>query len=880
MPTRRLRVALTVFVAMGPASISAQVQVTAPTRSTTMGREILLLDFAAGANARATLPTFVTRVRANDGEPEIRPDGYMQMVVKDGQRMLKASGQVALLVTLPDALPPDFTVEFDIVPKPCCNPEDISIEGTKAIDRGAESALVAWRYDGLWIYGGGFIRPYSAEMPKELDGKLVGQLTKIVFEFQGDQLRVFTNGIQHLPDPPPAKFQRRNKVLRVLIGGDVNNVGRDVYLARMRVMANSPSVVAGTQAAPPNANSPGRTGVPPTASGPGRASSRGPTNPGGSTVPPPSTTPSTPISEGVPSGRGSAPALQPVGTGPAPSALTITGTPTTASLSWNAVPGATGYKVTRALQGSVSSTTLTASNTTATTFPGDVLPDPAKTYTYSVFAYQADGTYGIAKADFLAPKATDPTGFTASSPLAAVVELTWQAVPGVTQYYVSGPGIPPNAQTTGTKFSVSGVKPGLQAYRVASLYPPGGTLMTPSSAWPSATVKVVPTPAAPWLTLSNGIGSQAEYFKHKCNAGQWLASQLVWVNTWCGPPPVSLDENATNNGALPLLTAFGIQEYQPSEGKDLITGATFDLYVPVHQWTTFRHWRWARGNQLAPNATFVDAADLGSSREVGCVQKCVGVSTQTLCWARTDLDRVSVIVHTQQETQFLMFYDLMEQDWGGGFSKCPVPRDVWDWQCGRLFHAQSMVFDKNSYDVAKRYRYAPHACLSCHGGKFDPSTGKVTGASLLPLDPRGFTYPYQKNRADYEEDIRKINLMIYNSNPSTLVRRYINDMYRGQLVVPRAVVDDNYVPPGWSTQSGLYRNVYRPYCASCHNTQTGSLGFGSWGDLLREKVRVRQGICSGTMPHAEVPFKKFWSEGGPSVSWPGVLLQALGVAPC
>jgi hypothetical protein len=248
---RFLRAGLMGLAVTMPVVTRAQVQVAAPTRSTTLGRE--LVSFGFGTSAGVALPPFVTRVRPHDGEPETRPDGYMQMVVRNGQPMLKASGQVALLVTLPEALPADFTIELDIVPKPCCNPEDISIEGTSAIDRGAASALVAWRHDGLSIHGGGFIRPYAAEMPKALDGQLVGNLTRIVFEFQGDQLRVFTNGIQH-PDPPPTKFERRNKVLRVLVGGDVNGAGRDVYLARMRVVANSPTVAAAPNAglfAPP-----------------------------------------------------------------------------------------------------------------------------------------------------------------------------------------------------------------------------------------------------------------------------------------------------------------------------------------------------------------------------------------------------------------------------------------------------------------------------------------------------------------------------------------------------------------------------------------------------------------------------------------------------
>ena len=40
---------------------------------------------------------------------------------RDGARMLKASTPTEFLVTLPEVLPADFTIEFDIVPKSCCS---------------------------------------------------------------------------------------------------------------------------------------------------------------------------------------------------------------------------------------------------------------------------------------------------------------------------------------------------------------------------------------------------------------------------------------------------------------------------------------------------------------------------------------------------------------------------------------------------------------------------------------------------------------------------------------------------------------------------------------------------------------------------------------
>ncbi|HSE53168.1 MAG TPA: hypothetical protein VLB00_13325, partial [Gemmatimonadales bacterium] len=67
-------------------------------------------------------------------------DGTMEVVLKNGVRMLKASAASAFLITLPQVLPQDFTVEFALVPKACCNPHDLSIEGTRTINQDIASA--------------------------------------------------------------------------------------------------------------------------------------------------------------------------------------------------------------------------------------------------------------------------------------------------------------------------------------------------------------------------------------------------------------------------------------------------------------------------------------------------------------------------------------------------------------------------------------------------------------------------------------------------------------------------------------------------------------------------------------------------------------------
>ena len=74
--------------------------------------------------------------------------GSLEVAIKDGVPMLKASVSSEFLITLPQALPTDFTLEFDLVPKACCSPQDLSFEGAPTINQSAGSAHVLWDSDG------------------------------------------------------------------------------------------------------------------------------------------------------------------------------------------------------------------------------------------------------------------------------------------------------------------------------------------------------------------------------------------------------------------------------------------------------------------------------------------------------------------------------------------------------------------------------------------------------------------------------------------------------------------------------------------------------------------------------------------------------------
>ncbi len=192
---------------------------------------------------------------------------------------------------------------------------------------------------------------------------------------------------------------------------------------------------------------------------------------------------------------------EPMNTGPAPSGLQITGGVTTASLQWDPVAGATGYRVARALAGTTGWMPLTPSAITATSYSSDPLPDPRATYTYQVTAVQADGHYGVATRNYAPPPPSDPTEFSAAQTAEHEVELSWRDTPGVTKYLISGPGAPgtpvsSNAMTLGiigvsgkSSYKLAGVANGVQSWTIASAYAPGGVLTT-ADKWPKATLTV------------------------------------------------------------------------------------------------------------------------------------------------------------------------------------------------------------------------------------------------------------------------------------------------------------------------------------------------------------------------------------------------------
>jgi hypothetical protein len=176
----------------------------------------------------------------------------------------------------------------------------------------------------------------------------------------------------------------------------------------------------------------------------------------------------------------------------------------------------------------------------------------------------------------------------------------------------------------------------------------------------------------------------------------------------------------------------------------------------------------------------------------------------------------------------------------------------------------------------------PHACLACHGGRYDVNAHAVTEFSLIPLDPSGLSFSTNAGwtRQDQEESIRRINMVVLNSNPSPAVAAYIRGLYRGTPEVSGTTADDNYIPRGWSNAPELYRKVVKPYCQGCHLQQSPRIDFASYDNFVLFKASIVTAVCTThTMPHSEAAMLAFWHDGK-GESLPDYLVSALGLGKC
>ena len=469
-------------------------------------------------------------------------------------------------------------------------------------------------------------------------------------------------------------------------------------------------------------------------------------------------------------------------------------------------------------------------------FNDSVQATPGTIFQYVVADYYSDGSHTESPPTLWSPASiANPSGLTARDAGQGSVALHWQGVSRALQYRVDGTGLPSaGVIVAGTDTTLNGIPRGPGSWKVTAMF----TANAADYAHPSVVSQVVrtlPPHTVPWLSKPNGLGSPTFAAAQDATTCADDNSKSCWMQL---PQALTL---------LPILTPSGQPFYEAVYGNasDLGFGR-----------------RTSCASGMAPAPGYLTTVCYTNSHGPGPGEPgFADPNTITLAASmRTQLRTMTVIIKDATGMRFLVFV--------------PTSSDY-----GTVSSTSANALIKFDTEGEK---LAPHSCLACHGGHFDPSTSRVVGASMLPLDPLQLVFAGgSAGRAAQEESIRRINELITRTTPSAAVIDYINGLYGGAVSRPGLSAVTNYVPAGWSQQPGLYLQVVRPYCATCHLAAQPSYSFASWGNFKGNAALIQTAVCAThSMPHAEVPFTQFWTKDTGVLYLPGLLAAALGYSSC
>jgi hypothetical protein len=166
-------------------------------------------------------------------------------------------------------------------------------------------------------------------------------------------------------------------------------------------------------------------------------------------------------------------------------------------------------------------------------------------------------------------------------------------------------------------------------------------------------------------------------------------------------------------------------------------------------------------------------------------------------------------------------------------------------------------------------KFVPFLCLACHGGSYDNTNHDALQANFLPFDVASFLYDPLgvKTLGAQQENFRQLNSLVHGlrANTTDAIGSLVEGWYPCNVnTVNCQATNTGFTPTGWSGNVPLYQTVTRQYCRTCHVAQPGI----DWTDLSQWtniSGFVHSYVCNDPrhMPHAEVPYKKFWLSQGP-----------------
>ncbi|MGH7713806.1 MAG: OmpA family protein [Gemmatimonadaceae bacterium] len=170
--------------------------------------------------------------------------GPVEVVERDGIKVLRSTGRSEFLIPVGRKLPERFTFEMDIIaPQPKDGEHDphgmLTFEGGPEEDQGAQSASVMWMTSLAWIAGGGQSSPSSnVKPPATMPPLLRGNVAHLRVLMDGAYFKMYVNE-RRLYNIPELAF-RRDSAIRIAL-----NVSEEepLYFTSLRVAESETDVL-------------------------------------------------------------------------------------------------------------------------------------------------------------------------------------------------------------------------------------------------------------------------------------------------------------------------------------------------------------------------------------------------------------------------------------------------------------------------------------------------------------------------------------------------------------------------------------------------------------------------------------------------------------
>ena len=466
--------------------------------------------------------------------------------------------------------------------------------------------------------------------------------------------------------------------------------------------------------------------------------------------------------------------------------------------------------------------------------------------------------------EFTSPPLVNPLGFTAQHRGLGNLDFRWRPVPGALRYRLDGPGIPNTGfYTKDTITSYPKIPGGPNTWKLTALYQGNyADYANPSIA--SAVVRVLPPHATPWLSKNNGPNSAAIFQapKRMFNFSGFFKDN---VDFDIRSSDITCSDPAFRHFVLD--SSYSAQEARSLREDGFACNSTGPAKLAIER-IGLQHWvhtydlpLWRDSAQiLAVEAVYGNAVDLGVGRRAQCaVSHDAPPHTITTCYAtahgivpgQPGFNNLNTITHPGEGIgdDFILSM-VISKDLTGTTFLVFLRDSVLSY--GKL--AQKVSLDTEGP------KFVPQVCMSCHGGKYNPTTRKVDGASFLPLDPgllgvrvagqRDAGREHSRHRHDDRQLCSDVGRRDVYSRPLWKRCRHTRHAREGGLCAA-----------GLGAANRFYRSVVKPYCATCHLTAPESWNFASWSNFQDNAALIRAAVCSAhTMPHAELQYKAFWTK--------------------